>query len=159
MGNLKIPTISMFISSLESPSHCNGNDYDHLAMLLSVREANTWRHMSSTTLIFSKEGTNFHLTSHVYHGDTVIQFAATFHQPEIPRCGGCNFKTTQWTNQYTSVTYLKKKVLRGKNDKKSSSLDSLSTFAIDFKQTRIITLWQYLGKPLKDHILTIQQEG
>ena len=109
MGNLKIPTISMFISSLESPSHCNGNDYDHLAMLLSVREANTWRHMSSTTLIFSKEGTNFHLTSHVYHGDTVIQFAATFHQPEIPRCGGCNFKTTQWTNQYTSVTYLKKK--------------------------------------------------
>ena len=55
MGNLKIPAISMFIIPLASPSHCNGND--HLAMLLSIREANTWRHTSSTTLIFSKEGT------------------------------------------------------------------------------------------------------
>ena len=68
------------------------------------------------------------------------------------------FKRRQWTNQYFR-NFFKKKVLRGKSDKKSSSLDSLSTYAIDNKQTRIITLWQCLGQPLKDHILQFNKKA
>lgn len=117
MGNLKIPTISMFMSSLESPSLCNGNDYDHLAMLLSVREANTWRHMSSTTLIFSKEGTGLSRITCIswWYCDPIrCNISPTWNQ--------MSKKTLMWRLQFkerneqinTSVTYFKKSPPREK---------------------------------------------